>query len=129
MLNRLGVAVGILMDGRGRVLVNQRPPGSHMAGYWEFPGGKIAPGEDGWQALVRELDEELGVTARYGHPLLTLSHRYPDRTVELDVWRVTEYRGVPQPREGQQLRWCAPRGLDDLKLLPADGPIVAALRQ
>jgi 8-oxo-dGTP diphosphatase len=89
------VVAAVLRDASGRVLIAQRPPGRHMAGYWEFPGGKIAPGESGEQALTRELAEELGVSLRRCHPLLQLRHDYADRVVELDVFVVDDYGGEP----------------------------------
>ena len=125
----LRVVVGVLMNGAGNVLVNQRRPGTHMAGFWEFPGGKLGAGENPRDGLRRELAEELGVEVLDAEPLLVLSHRYPERCVQLDVWRVTRYQGKPQPREGQPLRWVPPGHLPSLGLLPADAPIVEALRK
>jgi 8-oxo-dGTP diphosphatase len=121
------VVVGVLSDGDGRVLINQRLPGTHMAGFWEFPGGKLKPGEDPRVGLARELAEELGVDLVDAEPLMTLRHDYPDKAVSLDVWRITRYRGVPKGAEGQALRWLAPQALSAAGLLPADTPIVDAL--
>jgi 8-oxo-dGTP diphosphatase len=121
------VVAGVLRDANGLVLIAQRPPGKHMAGYWEFPGGKIAAGESGEQALARELTEELGVSLKRCHPLLQLRHDYADRVIELDVFVVDEYRGVPTGREAQALKWVAACELAAQSLLPADGPIVDAI--
>src|SRR5690606_33992604 len=99
------VVVALLADDEGRWLLNRRPPGRPLAGFWEFPGGKREPGEEPWQALCRELAEELGITAVTDRPVLAFEHHYPERRVRLDVWRVSRYRGVPSPREGQCLRW------------------------
>jgi 8-oxo-dGTP diphosphatase len=121
------VVAAVLRDARGRVLIAQRPPGKHMAGYWEFPGGKIAPGESGEAALARELAEELGVTVRRCHPLLQLRHDYPDRVVELDVFVVDDYGGEPAGLEAQALKWVAAAQLAGEALLPADRPIIEAL--
>ncbi len=123
----LQVVVGILADGAGNVLVNQRRPGTHLAGCWEFPGGKLQPDERPRQGLARELAEELDVAVLEAERLLMLEHAYPTRRVHLDVWRVTRYRGSPRSCEGQTLRWVAPADLLELALLPADGPIVEAL--
>jgi 8-oxo-dGTP diphosphatase len=123
----LEVVVGVLMDPQGRVLINQRLPGTHLAGFWEFPGGKLNPGEDRCAGLRRELAEELGVTVLAAEPLLTLRHDYPDKPVRLDVWRVTRYAGEPTSAEGQPLRWLAPAALSEAGLLPADAPIVETL--
>ena len=121
------VVAAVLRDAAGRVLIAQRPPGKHMAGYWEFPGGKIAAGESSEQALTRELAEELGVTLHRCHPLLQLRHDYADRVVELDVFVVDDYGGEPSGREAQVLRWVAAAQLGAQALLPADRPIVEAL--
>jgi 8-oxo-dGTP diphosphatase len=118
---------GVLRDPAGRVLIAQRPPGKHMAGYWEFPGGKVAPGESGEQALARELTEELGISMQRCHPLLQLRHDYTDRVIELDVFVVDDYCGEPVGRESQALRWVAAAELDTQGLLPADQPIIDAL--
>lgn len=122
------VVAAVLMDGQGRVLVNQRPAGKPWEGYWEFPGGKIEVGESPRAALERELQEELGLTVDTAHAWLQLSHDYPERRVELDVWRVQHYSGTAQAREGQAFTWVRPEALAALKLLPADAPIVQALR-
>ena len=98
-----------------------------MPGYWEFPGGKLEPGEDSWQALVRELKEELAIEADRGHELMVLEHGYRSRRVQLEIWQVSKYRGRPEPQEGQRIHWCELRELAQLRLLPADGPIVAKL--
>ncbi|HWW19909.1 MAG TPA: 8-oxo-dGTP diphosphatase MutT [Steroidobacteraceae bacterium] len=121
------VVAGVLRDSHGRVLIAQRPEGKHMAGFWEFPGGKIAPGESGEQALARELTEELGVSLRRCHPLLQLRHDYADRVVELDVFVVDDYRGEPTSREAQALKWVRASELAGEPLLPADRPIIDAL--
>jgi 8-oxo-dGTP diphosphatase len=121
------VVAAVLRDERGRVLIAQRPTGKHMGGYWEFPGGKIAPGESSEQALTRELAEELGVALRRCHPLLQLRHDYADRVVELEVFAVDEYCGEPSGLEAQALKWVAAAELGGQALLPADRPIVEAL--
>jgi 8-oxo-dGTP diphosphatase len=124
---RLHVMVGLLRDGRGRFLLNRRTAGQHMAGCWEFPGGKRNPGESRRAALARELDEELGITVNGAEPLLEIDHDYPDRLVRLDVWLVQTYSGTPRSRENQALRWVAVERLSAVGLLEADRPIVAAL--
>ncbi len=122
------VLVGLIGGEDGRWLVNQRRAGTHMAGFWEFPGGKLAPGEQPFQALCRELDEELGIEVLEAEPLLTLVHDYPDKRVLLDVWRVLRYGGDVEPREGQALRWAHVEDLAGLPLLEADEPIIDRLR-
>jgi 8-oxo-dGTP diphosphatase len=120
--------VAIIRDAEGRFLIGQRGPGAHMAGAWEFPGGKKTPDETRLAALERELAEELGIAVVSAEPFIEISHAYPDRTVRLDVWVVRDYRGEPAPREGQGLRWATVEELADTGLLAADRPIVAALR-
>jgi 8-oxo-dGTP diphosphatase len=118
-----------LVDTLGRVLIAERPAGKHMAGRWEFPGGKVAPGEAEQAALARELEEELGIEVLHARPMMRLTHRYPDRDVELSMWLVENYRGEPQPRDGQRLKWVPRTQLAGEDILEADRPFVAALVQ
>ena len=122
------VAAAVLIDRCGRILIAQRPAGKHLAGCWEFPGGKVELGETRTDALARELREDLGVTIERPRPLLRLRHTYPYGEVLLDVWVVRRYRGEPRGLDGQALRWCSHRELAEAELLPADRPIVDALR-
>jgi mutator protein MutT len=122
------VAAGVT-DLKGRVLIAQRPPGKHLAGRWEFPGGKLETGEDRRAGLARELREELGITLSASpRPLIRVRHRYDYGEVLIDMWMVRGYSGEPKGLEGQALRWCTREELETVELLPADGPIVAALR-
>jgi 8-oxo-dGTP diphosphatase len=123
------VAVGIISDPIGAVLVARRPDHVHQGGLWEFPGGKVEPGETVGAALRRELHEELGIVLWTAIPLLQVHHAYPDKTVLLDVWRVMAYRGEPQGREGQPLAWMTPMEMVDSAFPVADAPIIARLRQ
>ena len=122
------VAVGALRDLHGRILVARRPDGVHQGGLWEFPGGKVEPGEDVRAALKRELREELGIEVRAARPLIRIHHDYGDRHVLLDVHFVTGYDGVPDGLEGQPLRWLAPQAMDPAEFPAADRPIIDALR-
>lgn len=124
----IAVAAGCIVNADGEVLIAQRPEGKIAAGKWEFPGGKIEAGERADQALVRELEEELGVHAKVFHPLIRITHDYSDRTVVLDTWLVTAFSGEPHGREQQAFAWVRPERLFDYPLLGADGPIVSALR-
>ena len=121
------VVAGLLTDSSGRVLVGRRRAGTHMQGYWEFPGGKRRPGESPRDALERELREELGIVVLSAEFVAELTHRYPERYVHLEFWRVERFRGEPVAREGQSLAWVAPENLMALPLLPADQPLVEAL--
>jgi mutator protein MutT len=122
------VVAAAVMDTRGRVLIAQRPAGKHLAGMWEFPGGKVEPGEARVEALRRELMEEIGIAIETPRPLLRLRHTYSYGTVLLDVWVVRRYRGEPRSLDGQALRWCSRSELGAAGLLPADRPIIGALR-
>jgi mutator protein MutT len=122
------VVAAAVIDAERRVLIAQRPGGKHLAGGWEFPGGKLEPGEERLAGLARELREELGITISTPRPLIRVRHAYPSREVLLDVWVVKRYSGEPRGLDGQALRWCTQDELAVAELLPADKPIVAALR-
>ncbi|MGH8584280.1 MAG: Nudix family hydrolase [Gammaproteobacteria bacterium] len=128
MTPELHIAVGLLYNERGEVLIAQRRPEADQGGLWEFPGGKIEPGEDCAAALVRELAEELGIEVRDQRPVLKVRHAYPDRSVCLDCRRVIQWEGAPYGREGQPLRWVAPEHLDTYRFPAADRPIIRALQ-
>jgi len=121
------VAVGILTNVAGEVLITRRPDHVHQGGLWEFPGGKVEEGEPVAAALSRELHEELGITVQAAEPWLRVRHDYPDQCVFLDVWRVVVWRGEPHGREGQPLTWVLPAGLETLAFPAADEPIITAL--
>jgi 8-oxo-dGTP diphosphatase len=118
-----------LFDSQGRVLIAERPPGKHLCGHWEFPGGKIDTGETERQALSRELAEELGVVFGSGHALLHVSHDYADRRVEISLWLVEQFTGEPCGLDGQNLKWVFPDKLQDEDMLSADVPFIAALQR
>jgi 8-oxo-dGTP diphosphatase len=124
---RVRVVAAALYDARGRVLIAERPAGKHMAGRWEFPGGKVQPTESDEQALARELHEELGIQLLEAAPLLVTTHDYSDRTVELSMWVVERYRGEPCSLDGQRLRWVRPQELPAEDILEADRPFIEAL--
>ena len=125
---RIHVVAGVLLDAEDRVLVARRPEGTHLAGRWELPGGKLMPGESREAGLARELAEELGIRVLAACPLIRVEHRYPDRDVVLDVWSVGSYSGEPHGREGQPVEWRDVRSLDPADFPPADAPVLAALR-
>jgi 8-oxo-dGTP diphosphatase len=126
---RIHVVAGVLEDAAGRVLVAQRPAGKSQAGSWEFPGGKLDPGEDRLAGLARELEEELGIRVRShaARPLLRYLHRYPELEIDLDAWRVPAWDGEPHGLEGQAIAWRAAETLLETGLLPADAAIVTAI--
>jgi len=121
------VVAGALYDAHGRVLIAQRPPGKPLAGRWEFPGGKLHAGEDPYAGLVRELREELAVDVRAASRLLQYSVDYPDRTIWLDMWIVSDWAGLVASLDGQALKWVEPARLEGEDILEADRPIVEAL--
>jgi 8-oxo-dGTP diphosphatase len=123
----IDVVAALLLDGDGCVLVTQRPPGKVLAGWWEFPGGKLEVGESPEVALRRELAEELGIEAGQCHEYMRLAHDYPERRVRLNVWRVIDWLGTPVGREGQALQWLLPQELAGAGLLPADLAVAARL--
>jgi 8-oxo-dGTP diphosphatase len=123
------VVAGALFDRDRRVLIAQRPQGKHMAGRWEFPGGKVGPAETELQALVRELREELGITVSACHPFMRLSHEYDDRVVELSLWVVDIFSGEAAGLDGQQLKWVAVDRLGEEDILEADAPFVVGLQE
>lgn len=123
------VAVGVLTAADDRVLVARRAAGKPWAGLWEFPGGKREAGESRWQALARELHEELGIAAQAGIPLIRLQSLADGaQSVVLDVWRVTAFSGTPSGREGQALRWVTLDEMDTLPMPPANRIIRRASR-
>jgi 8-oxo-dGTP diphosphatase len=124
------VAAVALIDADGRVLLARRPDGKAMAGLWEFPGGKLHPGETPEQALVRELHEELGVDTRRSclAPIGFASHAYAEFHLLMPLYVCRVWRGRPEPREGQELAWVRPARLGDYAMPPADAPLVAQLR-
>ncbi len=121
------VAAAALRDEQGRILIARRPDDAHQGGLWEFPGGKRHPEESFGDCLLRELDEELGITATGYRPLIRLAHDYGDRHVLLDVWLVDTWEGEPRGREGQPLAWVEPDALRNWPMPAADVPVVSAL--
>jgi 8-oxo-dGTP diphosphatase len=111
----------------GEFLLAQRPAGKPYPGYWEFPGGKIEPGEDARTALVRELREELGIETREATPWITRVYAYTHATVRLHFFRVTRWDGEPRPLEDQAIRWQRVESPDVAPMLPANAPVLAAL--
>ena len=124
----LVVAVA-LVDADGRVLVSERPPGKQLAGLWEFPGGKIEPGERPEATLIRELHEELGITVEEPclAPLTFASHAYPDFHLLMPLYVCRRWTGTPRSMEGQALKWVRPKALRDLPMPPADEPLIPYL--
>jgi 8-oxo-dGTP diphosphatase len=122
------VAAGILLDSAGRVLVTERIGDHSFAGLWEFPGGKIEDGEESVSALNRELGEELGIEIVDQSLFMQIEHEYPGRSVSIDFYLIRHWRNMPEGRDGQALMWVLPKELAEDLLLPADAPVIEALR-
>ncbi len=123
------VVAAALLDADDRVLIAQRPAGKTLAGLWEFPGGKVEPGERPETALIRELFEELEVTVAEPclAPLTFASHAYADFHLLMPLYICRRWQGFARPREGQALKWVRPRDLRDYPMPPADAPLIPAL--
>ena len=123
------VAACALVDTDGRVLLAQRPPGKQLAGLWEFPGGKVEPGETPEQCIIRELHEEIGIETEIPclAPLTFASHSYDDFHLLMPLFVCRRFRGIAQPREGQALKWVRPREMRDYPMPPADAPLIPFL--
>jgi 8-oxo-dGTP diphosphatase len=124
------VAAVALVDADGRVLLAERPAGKHLAGTWEFPGGKVQPGETPEAALIRELEEELGIDVVESclAPFTFASHTYPEFHLLMPLYVCRKWSGIVIGREGQRLAWVLPARFDDYPMPPADKPLVAMLR-
>ena len=125
----LTVVAVALVDADGRVLIAQRPEGKSLAGLWEFPGGKLDAGERPEAALIRELDEELGIAVKEAclAPLTFASHAYPDFHLLMPLWVCRRWGGTVAPREGQALKWVRAGQLRDYPMPPADEPLIPPL--
>ncbi len=129
-MKTLLVSAVALIDPDGRVLLAQRPEGKSMAGLWEFPGGKVEAGETPEMALIRELHEELGIDTWESclAPLTFASHTYDDFHLLMPLFACRKWKGTPEPREGQVLRWVRANKLRDYPMPPADIPLIPILR-
>ena len=128
MDNSLHVAVGVVLDEQGRILLTQRASHVHQGGLWEFPGGKLEVDETVIQALYRELKEEVGIEVRSARPLIKIKHRYPDLQVLLDVWTVNAFDGTAAAHEDQAMCWVESRQLAEYTFPAANLPIITAVR-
>jgi len=120
------IAIGVIRNNEGAVLIALRPTESHQGGLWEFPGGKVELGESVQDALVRELQEELAITPTRMTPLIQIRHDYVDKSVLLSAWEVSCFEGEPCGNEGQPIRWVASQDLSEFEFPAANQPIITA---
>jgi 8-oxo-dGTP diphosphatase len=128
--DHLHVVAALIWDPESsqRFLIAQRQKGKHLQDYWEFPGGKLEPGEAPWRGLQRELKEEIGIWVQSGRPFIKVYYRYPDRNILLDTWLVESFLGKIEPREQQAIAWIDVTQIDSYRFPPADLPILKAIR-
>ncbi len=126
-MDAVHVAVGVIVNKAGQILISRRSPHAHQGGLWEFPGGKVEAGETLEQALFRELKEELGIETQEYSPLLQLRHDYADKAVLLDVCIVREFQGEARGMEGQALQWVTGEELDSYSFPAANEAINEAI--
>jgi len=124
------VAACALLDADGRILLAQRPEGKSLAGLWEFPGGKVEPGETPEETLIRELDEELGIQTKEAclAPLTFASHTYETFHLLMPLYVCRRFEGIPHGREGQAIKWVKPNALRDYPMPPADEPLIPIIQ-
>lgn len=122
------VAAAALFNEKGQMLIARRPAGVDQSGLWELPGGKLAPYETGFQALRREIREELGIEVLKARPLIRIRHNYPNKTVMLDVWKVLNFTGEPWGKEGQPIRWVMVDDLVNYTFPAANKAIIKAVQ-
>lgn len=127
MTKLVHVAVGVIVNADGKILIAKRPLNAHQGGLWEFPGGKVDDGETIEQALVRELHEELAIEVLASQPLIQIRHHYPDKSVLLDVHKITQFTGSPIGNEGQPIQWVDAKELRSFEFPAANRPIISAI--
>ncbi|MFN3581866.1 MAG: NUDIX domain-containing protein [Pseudomonas sp.] len=125
-MRRIHVMAAVIRRADGCILIAKRPDHAHQGGLWEFPGGKLETDEPRFDGLARELLEELGIRITQARPLIDIRHDYPDKSIRLDVWTVSEFSGEARGAEGQQVRWVAPQDLGRYEFPAANRPIVLA---
>ena len=129
-MKTIRVVAASLVDSDGRVLIAQRPEGKQLAGLWEFPGGKVEPGETPETALIRELEEELGIIVKQAclAPFVFASHTYETFHLLMPLYLIRRWEGEPEAREHAALKWVRPNDMGQYPMPPADDPLVAWLR-
>lgn len=126
-MKKVHVAVGVVFNNEGEILLSKRAQHLHQGGLWEFPGGKVEQGETVLDALVREFQEEVNITIEHAEPLLIIEHDYGDKHVVLDVWQSASFSGVAKSNENQLIEWVKPSQLDQYEFPEANKAIIAHL--
>lgn len=126
-MNKIHVMVGVIWNAAGEIFIAKRPESVDQGGLWEFPGGKLEAGEEPFLGLIRELKEELGIEVMEAGPLTTVQHDYPDNSVTLEVWNVSDFEGTAHGAEGQETRWVKPKELKQLEFPAANKAIIEAV--
>ena len=126
MTNRIHVVAAVIENKEGDIFIAKRPINKHQGGLWEFPGGKVEPDESSFDALKRELHEEIGIDVIDSHPLIQIPHDYSDKSVLLEVWKVKEFSGHPHGKENQETQWVSKQDLNQYKFPAANTPIITA---
>lgn len=124
----LHVVAGILMNDQGEILIAYRPTHAIQGDLWEFPGGKIEPNETPYDALLRELHEEIDITVTAARPFMSVDYSYPERHVLLDVWWVDKFTGTPHGKEGQVIQWAKPEFLTTLPFPEGNKRVIKAIQ-
>ena len=123
------IAIGLIVNKQNEILIAKREFGKHLGGFWEFPGGKLEPGEESFSGLQRELQEEVGIEIQRGlTPWMRLQHDYGDRLVDLDFYLVREFSGSVRAVEGQEICWVKVEHLDKYEFPAANQPVIVALQ-
>lgn len=128
-MSTVHVAVGVVINSEGAICIALRPEGKHLAGYWEFPGGKVEQGESVFKALQRELKEELAIDIHAAERLTEINFNYPEKTVCLDVHTVREFSGEAKGQEQQEVLWVRPEDLKNYRFPEANQAIIQAILQ
>ena len=121
------VVAAVIRDADGKILIAKRRSDKHQGDKWEFPGGKVEQGESRRSALFRELHEELGIEIGHSSRLISIYHEYPDKSIYLDVYEVTQWQGEASGKEGQPIEWVAPENLGQFEFPEANAPIIEAV--
>ena len=125
---RIKVAAGLITNASNQILIAKRPKGVHVADQWEFPGGKIEEDESAEQALHRELEEELGIQLLKYESFMTFTHDYPEKSVEFDIYKVTQFTGLPQAKQSQEIRWVELKDLNQYSFPDANYKVLKNLQ-